>query len=80
MPIVWDKQTSFISKREESVFREAELLQIKAIVMALRLEMPGIGTRTLYYLLSQELPLYNIKMGSDALFNYLQRKRIMIKP
>nr|WP_157499290.1 IS3 family transposase [Flavobacterium beibuense] len=61
-------------------FRETELLQVKAMVMALRLEMPCIGTRKLYYLLSQELSQCDIKIGRDALFSYLRREGLLVKP
>ena len=61
-------------------FRETELLQVKDLVVALRLEMPRIGTRKLYYLLSQELSLCNIKIGRDALFNYLRREGLLVRP
>lgn len=60
--------------------RESELLQVKAMVHALRLEMPRIGTRKLYYLLSHELSLCNIKIGRDALFNYLRREGLLVRP
>ncbi|KGO83519.1 integrase [Flavobacterium beibuense F44-8] len=48
--------------------------------MALRLEMPCIGTRKLYYLLSQELSQCDIKIGRDALFSYLRREGLLVKP
>lgn len=60
--------------------REAELLHVKAMIVGLRLEMPGIGTRKLYYLLSKEFSQHNIKIGRDALFNYLRREGLLIRP
>jgi transposase InsO family protein len=60
--------------------RESEFLEIKAMVIALRLEMPRIGGRKLYYLLSQEFCRCGIKIGRDALFNYLRREGLLVKP
>ena len=42
--------------------------------------MPRIGTRKLYYLLKEDLVRLNIKIGRDALFNYLGSENMLIKP
>ena len=42
--------------------------------------MPRIGTRKLYYLLKPEFVRLDIKIGRDALFNYLRREHLLIKP
>lgn len=42
--------------------------------------MPKIGTRKLYYLLAPSFKNIGIKLGRDALFSYLQREQMLIKP
>jgi putative transposase len=60
--------------------REFELQQIKELVMEVRLQMPRLGTRKLYYLIKDEIALRGIKLGRDALFNYLRREYLLIRP
>ena len=42
--------------------------------------MPRLGTRKLYYVLKQEFVRQGIKLGRDALFNYLRSEHLLIKP
>ena len=42
--------------------------------------MPRLGTRKLYYLLKKEFESLNIKIGRDALFNYLRSESMLVKP
>lgn len=42
--------------------------------------MPRIGTRKLYYLLKDEFNNQGIKIGRDALFDYLRSESMLIKP
>ncbi len=42
--------------------------------------MPRIGTRKLYYLLKDDFKYLNLKIGRDALFNYLRSEHLLIKP
>ncbi|MDE0537051.1 IS3 family transposase, partial [Tenacibaculum sp. L6] len=42
--------------------------------------MPRIGTRKLYYLLKDEFNNQEIKIGRDALFDYLRSESMLIKP
>ena len=60
--------------------RTKELSQIKPLVQNIRMEMPRIGTRKLYYLLKQDLDVLNIKIGRDGLFDYLRAENLLIKP
>jgi len=60
--------------------RESEFLKLKDLVLSIRLEMPRIGTRKLYYLLSQRFPQHGIKIGRDALFDYLRRENLLVRP
>ncbi len=42
--------------------------------------MPRLGTRKLYFLLKEELDRQGIKIGRDALFDYLRSESLLIKP
>ena len=42
--------------------------------------MPRLGTRKLYYLLKSDFDKEGIKVGRDALFDYLRREQLLIKP
>lgn len=44
------------------------------------MQMPRIGTRKLYYLLKDEFNSQGIKIGRDALFDYLRSESMLIKP
>lgn len=44
------------------------------------MQMPRIGTRKLYYLLNDEFKNQGIKIGRDALFDYLRSESMLIKP
>lgn len=41
--------------------------------------MPRLGTRKLYYLLKDELQSLGIKIGRDALFDYLRSEQMLIR-
>ncbi len=49
------------------------------MVQSIRMEMPRIGTRKLYYLLKPQMERLDIKMGRDALFAYLRSENMLIK-
>lgn len=42
--------------------------------------MPRLGTRKLHYLIKEDLELQGIKLGRDALFDYLRREHLLIRP
>ena len=67
-------------QRQRVCVREKELEKVKQFVEEIRLEQPRIGTRKLYYLLKNKFRLENIKIGRDALFNYLRRENLLIYP
>jgi putative transposase len=50
------------------------------MVMRLQGRMPRIGTRKLFFLISNDLKALNIKMGRDVLFNFLRAEHLLIKP
>ena len=60
--------------------RTKELAKIKLLVQSIRMKMPRIGTRKLYYLLKDEFNLLGIKIGRDTLFNYLRSENLLVKP
>jgi len=60
--------------------RIAQLEPIKAMVLRLRRYMPRLGTRKLYYLLKPEIEAVGIKIGRDALFDYLRGEGLLVKP
>lgn len=53
---------------------------MKYLVLEIRREMPRLGTRKLYYLLKEKFKSQGIKIGRDALFDYLKREHLLIKP
>ncbi|MEN1785718.1 MAG: IS3 family transposase, partial [Bacteroidota bacterium] len=65
-------------KRQE--VRRHELSRIKPLVMGIRMRMPRIGTRKLYYLLKKEFDQQGIKIGRDALFDYLRSESMLVRP
>jgi transposase InsO family protein len=65
---------------ERNQHRAEELSQIKPLVQKIRMEMPRIGTRKLYYLLKGEINKNGIKIGRDGLFRYLRSENMLIHP
>lgn len=61
-------------------YRESELFYVKRLVLELSKEMPRIGTRKLYFLLIDKFYKAGIKIGRDALFSYLRREKLLVKP
>ncbi len=61
-------------------FRSQELNLVKEAVMEIRMQMPRLGTRKLYYLLEKKLSEMPIKIGRDALFSFLKSENMLIKP
>lgn len=60
--------------------RKKELSKVKPLIQNLRMEMPRLGTRKVYYLIQNELQSMKIKLGRDALFDYLRSEHMLIKP
>lgn len=60
--------------------RQQELAPVKEMVRHIRMDMPRLGTRKLHHLIKEELESKEIKMGRDALFNYLRRQNMLIRP
>jgi len=60
--------------------KRLELSKVKPLVEKIRMQMPRIGTRKLYYLLKDEFNNQGIKIGRDALFDYLHLESMLIRP
>ena len=60
--------------------RLAELLMVKELVQSIRIDMPKLGTRKLYKLLKSDIAGLGIKLGRDALFDYLRAEGMLIRP
>lgn len=71
---------SFYATLKRYSIRESELLHVKRLVLEVRMKLPRLGTRKLYYILNEQLKELNIKIGRDALFDYLRRENLLIKP
>jgi putative transposase len=63
-----------------SVQREKELSNIEPLVTELRMDMPRLGTRKMYYLLKERFEELGVKIGRDAFFDYLRREQLLVKP
>ena len=66
--------------RNRAEKRDKELSLIKPLVQEIRMHMPRLGTRKLYYLLKDEFVQQGIKVGRDALFDYLRSEHLLIRP
>lgn len=66
--------------RERAFKRASKLAQVKPLVLSIRMKMPRIGTRKLYYLLKEDLADRQIKIGRDVFFDYLRNEHLLIKP
>lgn len=66
--------------RQRAQKRTKELSQVKPLVEEIRRHMPRLGTRKLYYLLNDTFVQQGIKVGRDALFDYLRAEHLLIRP
>ena len=49
------------------------------MVQGIRIQMPRIGTRKLYYMLKEDFQNQGIKIGRDALFHYLKSEHMLVR-
>jgi len=70
---------SIYQRIKHQQLRTKQLEPIKAMVLRLRRYMPRLGTRKLYYLLKPEIEAAGIKIGRDALFDYLREQDLLVK-
>lgn len=58
--------------------RKSRAVQVIKLVESIRLQMPQIGTRKLYFMLEDELKQLNV--GRDMLFRILKANHMLIQP
>lgn len=71
------RQAVYQSK-QRFLIRENELLKVKKLIQEVRIEMPRLGTRKVYYLLKERFKNEGIK-NRDALFAYLKRENMLVR-
>lgn len=68
-------------KRKQSEKKEIELQEkVISMVMQIRIKMPRLGTRKLYYLLESDFKKMSINIGRDKLFKILRVNNLLVKP
>lgn len=67
-------------KETRQLKKELELKFVKDLVVRIRMDLPRLGTRKLYYLLKGEFDDLGINIGRDAFFSFLRREKLLIKP
>jgi len=70
---------SIYQARARLAARTTALAAVKPLVVSLRMRMPRLGTRKLYHLLKDELCALGIKLGRDALNEYLRAAQLLIR-
>lgn len=70
----------YYQKQQRIDKRLKELGQVKAEVIKERIHLPRLGTRKLYYRLNRQFKDLGIKIGRDALFDFLRSEHLLIKP
>lgn len=59
--------------------KHIELKEVKNLILRIRMDMPRIGTRKLYYLIKPDLVKKNIKIGRDGIFDLLRSEHLLVK-
>ncbi|WP_262497643.1 IS3 family transposase [Flavobacterium kingsejongi] len=72
-----DRQVYYRSIKRK-ILKQSKSEQVILMVRKIRMKMPRIGTRKLYYLLNQELRA--LKIGRDMFFNILKVNHLLISP
>lgn len=70
----------YYQKQQRVDKRLRELSLVKEDVIKERIYLPRLGTRKLYYQLSKQIRNKGIKIGRDALFDFLRSEHMLIKP
>ncbi len=60
--------------------KQSQLEPVLRMVQEVRRHLPRLGTRKLYWLIKPKLEAAGIKMGRDALFDYLRSHHLLIQP
>jgi transposase InsO family protein len=72
-----DRQV-YYRKIKRKVSKQSKATEVVSMVTEIRKSMPRLGTRKLYYLLSDKLQLLNI--GRDKFFDILRANHLLIQP
>ena len=70
---------AYYQKLKRDQVQVKDLEQVKDLVINQRICMPRLGTRKLYYLLSNEFKQRKLKIGRDKLFMFLRSEQMLIK-
>jgi transposase InsO family protein len=73
------RQSYYKAKRQKENIEEEHTRVIEK-VLELRVRMPMLGGRKLYYLLSKERTFMDKPIGRDRFFDLLRKKGLLIKP
>lgn len=60
--------------------RTIELSKLMPLVLKVRMEMPRLGAKKVFFLIKNEIKDLGIKLGRDAFINYLRSQNMLIKP
>lgn len=71
---------AYYKHKSDRLKRQQELIIVRELVMGIRIQMPRIGTRKLYFLLKDQIHKQGIKLGRDVLFKFLRAEHLLIKP
>jgi transposase InsO family protein len=66
--------------QQSARMRAQQTGQVLELVRTQRLRQPRLGTRKLHYLLSPALQAAGIKLGRDALFDWLREAHLLVPP
>ncbi len=70
---------AYYKREKRKKQRSQELDMVKSLVIDKRIIQPRLGTRKLYYLLSDEIKAKGIKLGRDGLFTLLRQEHMLVK-
>ncbi|RYY98794.1 MAG: IS3 family transposase [Chitinophagaceae bacterium] len=71
---------AFYQQRSRDEVRACRLEPVRRLVQEARQRMPRLGTRKLHYLLGPQLQSFGLKLGRDALFDYLRGEHLLVRP
>lgn len=71
---------SVYQAEERRRLRLEQMSQVKKMVLSVRMQLPRLGTRKLYYLLREKFAAQELKVGRDTLFSYLRAHHLLIRP
>ena len=69
---------AYYKRKSEKGLTVLEKAKVKSLVLNVRHQLPKLGTRKLYHMLSPEFSSDNIKIGRDKLFDFLREENMLI--